>query len=222
MLEQKLQLVSHVLCPYVQRSVIVLEEKKIPYERIDIDLDNLPAWFSAISPLQRVPLLRSGGDKVLFESAVICEYLNEITPDSLHPKDSFEKAYHRSWIEFGSEILNSIGGLYCAQDEYTFDEKCKVLQAKFQLVEHELVSGPYFSGEKFRLIDAVYGPVFRYFDVFDHFIDLNIFDQLTKTQGWRLSLQRRSSVKNAVTAEYSQRLTKFIQERESFLSSFIP
>ncbi len=45
-----LQLISHALCSYVQRSVIVLEEKNIPYERIDIDLANTPTWFKKISP----------------------------------------------------------------------------------------------------------------------------------------------------------------------------
>lgn len=221
MREPKLQLISHALCPYVQRSVIVLEEKKIPFERIDIDLDNLPTWFKAISPMQRVPLLRSGDDRVLFESAVICEYLNETTPDSLHPTDSYKKARHRSWIEFGSDILNSIAGLYSVHDHNAFEDKRKELQAKFQLLEHELTAAPYFSGENFSLIDAVYGPIFRYFDVFEYFIDLEIFDRLPKILAWRCNLQKRLSVKNAVAPEYPQLLTKFIQEKASYLSSFI-
>ncbi len=46
----QLTLVSHVLCPYVQRSVIALEELGIAYKRIDIDLNNPPEWFIRISP----------------------------------------------------------------------------------------------------------------------------------------------------------------------------
>ncbi len=221
MSEQKLRLISHALCPYVQRSVIVLEEKSIPYERIDIDLENTPDWFKAISPMQKVPLLQTKNRRVLFESAVIAEYLDEITPGSLHPQDPEEKAYHRSWIEFGSSILDNIASLYSARDEDTFTDNRKELRAKFQLVEQELITMPYFSGENFSLIDAVYGPIFRYFDVFEHFVDLEIFDQLPKTQAWRSNLQQRHSVKNAVAPEYSQLLTKFIQERASFLSNFI-
>ena len=47
-------LISHHLCPYVQRSVIALEEKRIPYERVNIDLANKPDWFNDISPSGKV------------------------------------------------------------------------------------------------------------------------------------------------------------------------
>ena len=44
----KLTLISHKLCPYVQRAVIALTEKGVPFERIDIDLANKPDWFLRI------------------------------------------------------------------------------------------------------------------------------------------------------------------------------
>ena len=49
--------ISHKLCPYVQRAVIALNEKGVPFERIDIDLANKPDWFLKISPLGKVPVL---------------------------------------------------------------------------------------------------------------------------------------------------------------------
>jgi len=60
--------VSHTLCPYVQRAVITLHEKQIPHEREYVDLAQKPAWFLALSPLGKVPLLLVG-DTGLFESA---------------------------------------------------------------------------------------------------------------------------------------------------------
>ncbi|MGO8654936.1 glutathione S-transferase family protein, partial [Rhizobium ruizarguesonis] len=88
----KLTLVSHHLCPYVQRAAIALLEKGVPFERINIDLADKPDWFLQISPLGKVPLLRieeeDGSEAVLFESSVICEYLEETQPGvALHPKD---------------------------------------------------------------------------------------------------------------------------------------
>jgi glutathione S-transferase len=68
-----LELVSHVLCPYVQRAVIALTEKRVPHTRTDIDLAANPAWFRAISPLGRVPLLRvrtEQGVAVLFATTL--------------------------------------------------------------------------------------------------------------------------------------------------------
>src|SRR5690606_14684875 len=63
-----LTLVSHHLCPYVQRAVIALLEKGVPFERVYINLDEKPAWFRQISPLGKVPLLKVGDEAVLFES----------------------------------------------------------------------------------------------------------------------------------------------------------
>ena len=76
-----LTLVSHPLCPFVQRAAIVLLEKGVPFERINVDLSAKPDWFLALSPTAKVPLLKvrriDGEDAILFESMVICEYLEE-------------------------------------------------------------------------------------------------------------------------------------------------
>ena len=97
-------------------AIITLEEKNISYNRTDIDLAKKPAWFEQKSPMGKVPILLIDEKHTLFESAIICEYLDEITPGSLHPIDSLEKAYHRAWIEFGSSILSKIASLYNAKE----------------------------------------------------------------------------------------------------------
>src|ERR1044072_8051170 len=104
-MDAPLKLISHKLCPYVQRAVIALTEKGVPFERIDIDLANKPEWFLAISPLGQTPVLQVG-DTAIFESAVILEYLEETQPKPLHPADPLRRAEHRSLIEFGSVILS--------------------------------------------------------------------------------------------------------------------
>ena len=53
----KLTLISHKLCPYVQRAVIALTEKAVPFERRDVDLANKPEWFLRVSPLGKTPVL---------------------------------------------------------------------------------------------------------------------------------------------------------------------
>ena len=63
-----LKLISHKLCPYVQRAVIALTEKGVPFERIDIDLANKPDWFLKISPLGKTPVLLVG-DQALFDES---------------------------------------------------------------------------------------------------------------------------------------------------------
>src|SRR3569623_178071 len=108
---EQLTLVSHHLCPYVQRAAIALAEKGVAYERVYVDLADKPDWFKALSPLGKTPVLKVGATAI-FESAVILEYLEETQPHPLHPKDALRRAEHRSMIEFGSAILNEIWGLY--------------------------------------------------------------------------------------------------------------
>lgn len=213
----RLTLVSHHLCPYVQRAAILLDEKRIDYERIQVDLANKPEWFTRISPLGRVPLLIVG-DSVVFESAVICEYLDEVTDGSLLPADPLEKARHRSFIEFGSAILNDIGGFYSAANEERLAEMRQKLADKFARLESELGEGPYFTGTQFSLVDAVFGPIFRYFDSFDKIADFGIFEGLPKVIAYRQALAKRPSIKDAVAVDYPARLEEFFARRGSHLS----
>src|SRR5260370_6869549 len=115
----ELKLISHKLCPYVQRAVIALTEKGVAFERIDIDLANKPDWFLTISPLGKTPVL-GVGDTAIFESAVILEYLEETQPKPLHPADALASAAHRAWIEFGSPVLPDIAGFYSAPHQPPF------------------------------------------------------------------------------------------------------
>ena len=128
------KLVSHKLCPYVQRAVIALTEKGVPFQRIDIDLANKPDWFQKASPLGKTPVLLVG-DHAIFESAVILEYLEETEARPLHPSDPLRRAEHRAFIEFGSAVLNDIAGLYSAPDEAAFKAKAAQLEARFARLE---------------------------------------------------------------------------------------
>jgi glutathione S-transferase len=212
-----LKLISHKLCPYVQRAVIALTEKGVGFERIDIDLANKPDWFLKISPLGKTPVLQVG-DTAIFESAVILEYLEETQPKPLHPGDSLKRAEHRAWIEFGSAILNDIAGFYAVPDEATFRAKTAQLEQRFARLESRVAASPWFDGENFSLVDAVFGPVFRYFDVFDEIADFGILAGKPKLARWRKALAGRPSVRSAVSGDYAALLRVFIDRRNSWLS----
>ncbi|TIV98541.1 MAG: glutathione S-transferase family protein [Mesorhizobium sp.] len=220
-------LVSHHLCPYVQRAAIALAEKGVPFERVNVDLANKPDWFKAVSPLGKVPLLRvrqGDQEEVIFESAVILEFLEETETTPLHPADPLMRARHRAWIEFGSAILNAIGRFYSAPDEAAFLKESSGLSEMFARVEAELSarqSGPWFAGDRFSLVDAVYGPIFRYFDTFDSIGDFGILDGKPLVQAWRNTLSKRQSVKEAVGADYPRRLHAFLRAKASYLSEII-
>lgn len=215
-----LTLVSHHLCPYVQRVVIALTEKSVAFERIYVDLADKPAWFLAISPTGKTPVLKVGS-RTIFESAVILEYLEETQPNPLHPADPLTRAEHRAWTEFGSTILNDIWGFYVAPDPASFEVKARMLATRFDQLERRLGAGPYFDGPQSSLVDAVFAPVFRYFDVFDMIGAFGVLSDKPRVVAWRTALAARSSVKSAVGDDYPARLRAFLLARNSHISSLM-
>jgi glutathione S-transferase len=210
-------LVSHLLCPYVQRAAIVLAEKAVAFERRDIDLANKPEWFLRLSPTGKTPLLLVDGN-ALFESAAICEYLDETAlPPRLHPDDATRRAKHRAWMEFGSGVLSLIGSFYSAAEDAALDRCAREIHARFVQLEAVLGDGPYFDGA-FSIVDAVFGPVFRYFDVFETIPDFRFFDGLPRVRAWRNALATRPSVRHAVDHKYAGELRAFLINRRGALA----
>jgi glutathione S-transferase len=216
-----LTLISHTLCPYVQRAAIVLAEKGVAFERRDVDLANKPDWFKAVSPLGKTPVLLVDDDAI-FESAVICEYLDDTLLPRLHPGDALLRARHRAWMEFGSALLNAIGAFYNAADAVSLARHREDIQRRFAQLEAALPDqGPYFAGTPFSMVDAVFGPVFRYFDVLDDVGETGFFEQLPKVRAWRTALAARPSVQQAVGSGYGSELRRFFLARCSELSRWI-
>jgi glutathione S-transferase len=213
-------LISHDLCPYVQRAVIALTEKGVPFERVYIDLADKPDWFRTISPLGKVPLLRIGDD-VIFESAVILEYLEETQPKPLHPRAPLARARHRGMIEFASAILSDIWGLEIAPTREVATAKIEALRQKFTRLEAELGDGPWYAGEAFALVDAAFAPVFRYIDLLDRLLDHEILARLPKVAAWRAALAQRPSVRAAVVDDYPERLERFIARQNGYLAALM-
>lgn len=223
-LPEKLILVSHTLCPYVQRAAIVLVEKNVTFERVYVDLSNKPDWFLKVSPLGKTPVLLVDAQPI-FESAVICEYLEEVYLPALHPHNALQRAKHRAWMEFSSSILNNIAGFYSASDCVALYARRNELCVKFAQLEAQLWQrrqvGPYFEGTQFLLVDAVFSPVFRYFDVFESIEAFGFFDHTPRVQSWREHLAARLSVQNAVNANYNLDLLEFLHRKNSAIAQKI-
>jgi glutathione S-transferase len=203
----KLTLISFPTCPFVQRAVISLKEKKVDFDVIYIDLADKPQWFLDISPLGKVPLLRVEHDgeppAVIFESAVILEYLEETLPaDKLHPADPLLRAQHRGWIEFSSNVLGDLYKLTNATDAEALEAAKSALHGKFKRLESALGVGPYFAGTHFSLVDAAFGPVFRQIDALETVTSIGLLDGFPGLEHWRKALAARDSIRKAVPENY--------------------
>lgn len=211
-------LISFKLCPFVQRSVITLNHKQIDYDIEYIDLQNKPDWFLKLSPLGKVPVLQVG-ETVLFESAVINEYLDEVNPPSLHPADPLRKAHNRAWIEFGSSLFMENYGLTIATDAESFNQKRVALQQKLSQVEAQLGDGAYFNGEKFSLVDTAYAPLFHRLALIEKAGGPTILSG--KIRHWSESLLAREDVQKSVPEDFEPLFYESLRKSETYLKTLI-
>ena len=217
----KFELVSFPLCPYVQRARSILIEKNIPYEVKFIDLDSPPDWFFDVSPLEKVPVLLVN-DKSLFESLAICEYLDEISPNSLHPSDPFIKAQNRAWIEFANSLLSLTYDLILETEEVRFKQITASIDEKFDILEEDCLTGTsFFNGASFSIIDAIYAPVFRYHSELEKFHQFGFFEDRPQLTLWKDTLLAYPSVVNNISDSYSSELEAYLRKNESIFSSLM-
>ena len=219
-----LTLISHPLCPFVQRAAIVLLEKGVAFERIDVDLTAKPDWFLALSPTGKVPLLKvsqaDGTDAVIFESMVICEYLEETQSGGrLYSSHALARAGQRGWIEFGTATLTDAWQFLNATDAAIAEGKRAAFRDRLQKLESELGSGPYFAGVDFGMVDAVYAPLFRYFAIIDPAVSQAIFEGLPRVAAWRAALAARHSVRDAVVNDYADRFRERLRQHQAILAT---
>lgn len=214
----KLELVSFKICPFVQRSVIALHQKGIAFTLTHLNPQDTPAWFKAISPLGKVPVLLVDGTP-LFESAVILEYLDEVYPPSLHPADPLAKAQHRAWVEFCSDLLGRQYRMLTATDEASFNEERDALQQGLQRLDTAIAPAtPYFAGERFQLVDCVYAPLFMRLALLKQTYGLEM-PFSARMQAWSDALLALDVVKTSVVEDFPTVFANFLKGNSSYLLS---
>lgn len=216
---KKMELISFKLCPFVQRAVIVLKKKKIDFDITYIDLGNPPDWFKELSPLGKVPVLKVG-QEVLFESSVIQEYVDEVTPPSLHPDDPLLKAKNRAWMSFGDELNMAMFKMAQAKSQSAFEEIRDGMLKKLHQLESVHSGKAFFNGADFCLIDAAYAPFFMRLDLMSLACGFSFLDELPKIKRWSDNLLAEDCVKSSVVTELPQMYVGMLKNIDgSYLST---
>jgi glutathione S-transferase len=172
--EHPLKLYGAWFCPFVQRAWIVLCEKNIKYQYIEINPYKKDPEFLALNPRGLVPTLCVPADangkvlKPLYESLVICEYLEEAHADegingpALLPKDAYQRARCRLWIDYiASRIIPSFYKFlqHTPEKQYSVEEVRREFHRHVKTFAHEIdPDGPWFLGSEFSMVDACLAP----------------------------------------------------------------
>ena len=171
-----LELISTKRCPFVQRSTITLEQKKVPYKITFIDLADKPDWFLEISPARRIPVLRDrsvgieGVAGTIADSSAICLYLDRKLGAGLYGETAFDAGRAAALEEYAdTELAQPLGmklfrpilfprfsgqasDLETARRTYTED-----LPRHFEYLEGMLDGKEFFVGDKFSIADIAVG-----------------------------------------------------------------
>ena len=183
--DQPLKLYSGWFCPFVQRAWITLQEKQIPYQYIEINPYHKEQSFLELNPRGLVPTLRvpvgnDGKDaKPLYESTVICEYLDETYSDKskfgepLFPTDAYERARARIWVDFvGSRVVPSFYRMlqHTPNKPYSVEEARTELLGHIKTITQEAdAEGPFFLGNAMSMVDVSIAPWMLRLFLIDHY-----------------------------------------------------
>jgi glutathione S-transferase len=173
-------------CPYVARVRIMLAEKDIEFETVEIDLSDRPVWYYEKNPTGRVPTIEEDDGPPLPESAVILEFLEERYPEpALLPADPAERAFVRLLIFRDSDLTTPYYALRRGDDGAR--EQFDAAVGRFEAL---LGEQPYLSGAEFGLADIALVPWFlRARDMLD--VDLGAFPSVVD---WLERLEQRPSI----------------------------
>jgi glutathione S-transferase len=215
--DQTIELISFKLCPFVQRSVITLLHKGIDFEIKYIDLANKPDWFLALSPLGKVPVLKYGDD-VLFESAVINEFLDEITEGSLMPSDPLQKAKDRAWIEFSSQVLMAQYQTSLAKTQEDFAQALAGLNDKLSRLEVLSSDEGFFNGKDLALIDTALAPLFTRFTAIESLFERDLLTNFPKLKALGQRLLALPEVSGSVVDDFNSLFADYLRNADSILT----
>ncbi len=215
-----LELISFNVCPFVQRSVITLLHKKCEYKITFIDLKAPPDWFLKLSPLGKVPVLKVDGE-VLFESAVINEFIDDVTPGSLKPSEPLTLAKHRAWIEYGGTCLADLYLIADRKQERDMQNQINDAVTRLRRVEDVLGDSSFFSGEELALIDAAYAPLLIRLDFLNTRLNFLNWDELPKLKRWKQNLLGLEAVQGSIIDDFELHYTNKIKSQNGYLGSIL-
>ena len=162
--------------PFGWKTRIVLAEKKVPYETIVPQNKAEDPAFARLNPMRMTPVLVLPDGRTIYESTVICEYLEEAYPDPpMLPRDLYERARIRMLEDTTDQYLyTTLRDFRSSQYEYApphlirkrpgevdhklLESSRSLLHGHLARLESELGKRTWFGGETFSLADAALAP----------------------------------------------------------------
>ncbi len=212
-----MKIVSHPICPFVQRVIAVLELKGLDYEVEYIALDNKPQWFLEASPNAQVPIIIEDRG-VLFESGPICDYIDEAYGETkLHPADLFRKAQHRAWAELAAKYYLVQCSTQRSPTAETLEEKRAGFLVAFGKIAEAIAEGPYFDGMRLSMVDATWYPLLHRAALIEKYTDFDFLADFPKVKKWQRALLKIDALSKSVPEDFENTFIGFYLNDQTYL-----
>jgi len=211
---ESIELFLFDFCPFAQRVQMSLIQSQLPYKATLLTPGKMPDDFAVISLLGNIPILRINNTETVFESAVINDYIAQISLIAIEPKDELQKAQMRAWSEYSNTCFGALMGVLQATDEASFKHANQALINKFQPLSAMLSSeqeGAFFYGEQLTTIDSTYAPLFlRMQTLHDLFKPFSLEGLPNNIKSWMDSLVNCETLKKSTMGDFPTIYRAFI------------
>ena len=168
-----LKLIASKTSPYVRKVRIALAEKKIEYQMVEASPWDPGNPVHAWSPLGKVPVLVLDDGTHLFDSRVIVEYIDTVSPVSrLIPEPNRQRIEVRRWEALADGICDAMIAVVLEarrpakqQSKDAIERQQQKLAASVAELSHELAEKSWCNGESYTLADIATGCALGYLDL---------------------------------------------------------
>ena len=216
-----MKIVSFKICPFVQRVTAALEVKAVSYEVEYISLMDKPEWFLEASPHGQVPILIEPAG-VLFESGPISEYVDEAYGDyRLHPREPFQRAQHRAWIELAAKNYLVQCRAQRSADEADLETNRAILAPAFAKIQTALDEGPYFAGKELSLVDTAWFVLLHRAHLIEHCTGFDFLSEFSNVKRWQLALLEVEALRRSAPAGFVEEFANFYLNERTYLGQLM-
>ena len=154
---------------------------------------------------------------VLFESAVINEYIDEVYPPQVHPSDPLKKAQNRAWMEYTSPLYMGTYFLLTSKKKEDMEKKLEEFTNNLAGLEKAKQNKPWFNGDDFSMMDISAAPIFTRVNFLKKHYKLDLLKDYPVLQQWSNDLLARQTVKESLVDDFDDLLISLMKTNESYI-----
>ncbi|MBI1224543.1 MAG: hypothetical protein GC192_04850 [Bacteroidetes bacterium] len=213
-MQTNFELISHHLCPFLHRSVILLErkglKKDMDFKVTYVPVYDFPKWLFELSPKGNTPILKMEDSSVLLRSLPINAYFDETISPSFLPENAFERAKHRSLILSCGDLLDTMRMVYTTKDKALMDSSIDKIFSLLKDIEYELNLISQKNGmDEVQMVECAFASFFTVLLNFDRIRDDEKWNELKDIRNYADKLITDPTVQNSKCPNYNDEFDKF-------------